>query len=226
MDETKHKSPFKAILFDWDGCLVDSSQLWIQAFVEVCQARQIEISEADIIAKLLGSWTGPAKIGVTDVDVFMKEVVTIGEKLLENVPLQPYAAESLTWLVENNYRLAIVSSSTRQSLMVAIEKLGIKNLFGAILAKEDVAKTKPDPEIVYLAMQKLGVLSTETIIIGDSGKDIQAGKAAGVETILYYPAHHHKLHTEAEMLELGADHMLRDFQELRTLLENPTATTA
>ena len=60
-----------------------------------------------------------------------------------------------------------------------LEELGVASLFSVVVGFEDVARHKPDPEGVELALDRLGVLPKEALLVGDSAADIEAARAAG-----------------------------------------------
>src|SRR5438874_9661976 len=77
-------------------------------------------------------------------------------------------------------KTAIASSSRSTWVMEHLERFGIDEHFDAILCREDVSRTKPDPELYQKALERLSVPAAETIAFEDSANGIRAAKAAGL----------------------------------------------
>lgn len=79
-------------------------------------------------------------------------------------------------------RLGLFSGKGRRSAEITLSKLGLQDIFDVVVTGEDVSRSKPDPEGLQLALRILATPPRETLFVGDSPLDIQAGKAAGVMT--------------------------------------------
>ena len=177
----------RAVLYDFDGTLADSTDLimrcyrhtmrthlgqappdadWLSGFGMTLetQLRRFARDEAEAEAML---------------DTYRTYQNTIHDDLLRPFP---GAAETVAELDRRGYRLAIVTSKHRRSAMRGMELCGIVSHFDVIVTPEDVAEPKPHPEPVLLALQKLGVAPEEALFVGDSPHDIAAGRAAGTRT--------------------------------------------
>ena len=77
-------------------------------------------------------------------------------------------------------RMAIASSSGSTWVMEHLERFGIYEHFDAIVSREDVTRTKPDPELYRVALQRLSVSPLESIAFEDSTNGIRAAKAANL----------------------------------------------
>ena len=77
-------------------------------------------------------------------------------------------------------KTAIASSSTSSWVTDHLERFGIHEHFDAILCREDVSLTKPDPELYRKALERLSVTAGEAIAFEDSSNGIRAAKAAGI----------------------------------------------
>ena len=99
---------------------------------------------------------------------------TLEQKLLPGV--EQYLAEAS----DLGLRRAIASSSSRKWVMEHLERFGIAARFDAVVCKEDVRHTKPDPELYSLALERLGASAQQAIALEDSSNGIRAAKAAGI----------------------------------------------
>lgn len=104
--------------------------------------------------------------------------------------LKPFARELVEYLV-NKYPLTIVSNGYVETQYVKIEKSGLKPYFSHMIFSEEVGVSKPDPQIMYYAIERNTTLlpnlqPSEVIMIGDNySSDIQGAQAAGIDTIWY-----------------------------------------
>ena len=147
-------------------------------------------------------------------DKFIKELVEDVDERLKSVELYSNTIELLEKLKINNIKSAIVTTSKKISIFPALEKYNMHKYFGVVLTAEDVSKHKPDPEVVYKAMELLNAKKEETLIIGDGPKDVAAGKAAGITTVSFYPKDNERFYSENDIKSFGADFVIKDLIEL------------
>ena len=94
--------------------------------------------------------------------------------------LLPGVADYLRVARELGLKTAVASSSTRAWVMEHLDRFGIGGHFDAIVCREDVKRTKPDPELYRTALRRLAVRPEEAIAFEDSSNGIHAAKAAGL----------------------------------------------
>src|SRR5699024_312177 len=80
------------------------------------------------------------------------------------------------------YKLAIVSTKRNEMVHKGIALLEAGNIFDTVIGLDDVQHAKPNPEPIYLALQRLNASKEEAIMIGDNYHDIVGGQNAGVKT--------------------------------------------
>lgn len=177
----------KAIIFDFDYTLVDSSRgiiecinyalknLNLPAANEEVACGTIGLSLPDALARVAGEEYLCHK------DEFIKyfmeradEVMVKGTHLIDGV------RETLQTLRENGVKLGIVSTKNGFRIKHTLERDGMMNLFDVIIGGDDVANHKPDPEGVYKAIEILGVKKSEVLYVGDSVTDAETAKRSGV----------------------------------------------
>lgn len=112
------------------------------------------------------------------------------EQNYQNAKLYDGAKDVLHAVHSAGKKIALVTSSKPSIVEPALQKHQIIDLFDTILTAEDVSKLKPDPEIIFKALDIMGGNKEEAIIIGDSKSDLLAGRAADIASALFYPPSH------------------------------------
>jgi pyrophosphatase PpaX len=190
---------YKYILFDWDGCLARTLDVWLASYKQTLTELGIKKTDKEIVL-VFGSWHGGSELGAPDNDKFFERVDQLVENKMPLVKLYDKAAEIVQKLNSRNFRLALLSSSIRSHIEPAMKANKIYSFFEMLITGEEVKKHKPDPEGINLALRKMNASKKSFIMIGDSTKDILAAKNAGVDSILFYPKEH-KLYYDLELLK-------------------------
>jgi HAD superfamily hydrolase (TIGR01509 family) len=167
-----------------------------------------------ILRELLNDWAGPERFGVPDAARFVEEMADYLESHIAATPLNPNAVEVLRALKARGNSTALLTASRRRLVRPMLEARGVAGLFDLVLTVEDVHRHKPDPEVLFKALELLGASAAQALLVGDSEKDLQAGSAAGVATALYLPAHNLRFYDEAQLRSWRPDYVIRDFREL------------
>ncbi len=190
----------KAVIFDFDGVIVDSEQLHLRAFRRVAAQFNIEISEHDYFAKFLG---------LTDREVF--EILVeenrltdytdrIDDLVTQKTALFKHLAQTeavlidgvtnfLNMLKENDIPMAICSGALAPEIKLILKGAHLGAFFEVIVAADHVTKGKPDPQGFLLTLSKMNeklgtkIKPPECIVIEDSRWGLQAAKAAAMHPI-------------------------------------------
>jgi pyrophosphatase PpaX len=216
---------YRCLFFDWDGCLADTLQLWLDGYRAALERRGLQLEDRVILRELFNDWAGPDRFGVPDAPRFIEEVAGYLESHTAGVALNTYAAEVLAALKACGHSTALLTASRRRLVRPVLEARGIAGLLDIVLTVEDVRRHKPDPEVLFKALELLGASVAEALFVGDSDKDIQAGRAAGVATALYLPSHNLRFYDECELRRWRPDYVIRDFRELAPGSENQRGRT-
>ena len=187
--ERSEMNEIKAILFDFDGLLVDSEPIYIAANKKFLSERGI--NDFSIIQKIFG-------MRAEETFVLMKETFNLegspeelmhirNEYILEDfrngkLKLMPYMIEALEEL-KKDYIIAIGSSSKKILLDTAMDSHKFSHYFETIVCGDDVTKGKPEPDIYLKAAERLKLKPHECVVVEDAPNGILAGKRAGMKTI-------------------------------------------
>ncbi|HET7263672.1 MAG TPA: HAD-IA family hydrolase [bacterium] len=179
---TAAPKPYRAVLFDMDGTLLDSADLIVTSFVETCRTllgRTLDREET------LRTWSWPVRakfhaIAPARADELTKEYLRrYIEMHDERARLFPGVPAVLDALGARGYLLGIVTSKRRATTGAAVRAFGLDRWCRAIVVDEDVSRHKPDPEPVTLGARLLGVAPAEALMVGDSVEDMAAARGAG-----------------------------------------------
>ena len=103
------------------------------------------------------------------------------EEKIAAISPYPHVAETLSALRNRGLKLAVVTDAHNGNALKRLKKAGREEFFNAVITMEMSGKAKPSPEPFLLAMNKLGVKASETILVGDSiRRDIMPAKALGI----------------------------------------------
>jgi pyrophosphatase PpaX len=178
------------ILFDWDGTLAQTLEVWLKTFKEAYAKVDVHPTDKDISSRF-GKWDAYKDLGVKpkDVDAYNKHLEVVYERL-EKVELYPGAKTVLQQLKKEGYKLGLVSTSTLKMLTTALANDDVENLFDVIVSADDTDKHKPDPTPLYIALERLGSKIENAVFVGDSDKDTGAAHNAKVPLLLFAPSQH------------------------------------
>jgi HAD superfamily hydrolase (TIGR01509 family) len=210
---------YKYFLFDWDGSLADTLPIWFEGFIKVFAKHGIEVSYETIGNEVIGDWQGPERLGITNVEKFFAELEEEVLEKLNNVRLNPGALEVLKAIKAKGGKIAVVTASRKRWVKTALRNNGLRDLVDVFLGKEDVEFVKPHPEAIEKSLRLMGGKPDEALMVGDNGKDIVAGRRAGVKTGLYFPKRYEEFYKRETQLGFGAEYVIEDFGEMKGFLE-------
>ena len=205
-----------AVVFDLDGLLLDSEQVWDAAREELAEERGGRWhpgAQRDMMGMSSPEWSRYMHdvIGVPDPpDEINAEVVRrVEEHYRKHLPVIPGAQAAVERLAER-WPLALASSSNRELIDLALDLMGIADRFQATVSSEEVGRGKPAPDVYVEAARRLGVDPTHAAAIEDSHNGIRAAKAAGMRVVAI-PNRHFPPDDDALAL---ADLVLNELAEL------------
>ena len=217
-----------AVLFDLDGTLVDSAPDLAAALNHLLQQhglatlpyaaiRPFVSNGANALITLgFGSGLSEAQFKLIK-DEFIEHYQ---QNIANESALFEHLDATLLALDKNDVPWGIVTNKPAYLTVDLVDKLALTSRAKCVVCGDQVANSKPHPESIYLACQKLGVLPSTALYIGDAERDIRAGRLAGTQTIAcaygYIPA-------DQDISDWQADYIVNETAELLTLAQSLTS---
>lgn len=214
-----------AVIFDCDGILVDTEPLHYKAFQKVLVPLELGHSFERYLDEF---------IGFDDRDAFLHafreagreiDTTTLGrlieakgkalqELVEQGVPTFPGVVELVRELAAGNIPMAVASGALRHEVEAFIRSLGLADAFCAVVAADDVKKSKPDPETYFAALERLkrtlgwtSVNPARCIAIEDTPAGILSAKTAGLFAVAVTNSFPQEQLT-------GADHVIKSLSSI------------
>ena len=172
------------VIFDLDGTLVDSYQAIYLGFQYTYTQMGLTPLSYDEVKNRVGHSLQDIFLELPDEQKVVQAITLFRQKYQEvyrtQTHLLPDAKEVLTKLHSHGIKLSVATNKLGRFSRDILEHLQVGNLFSAIIGEGDVTNNKPNPEMLYLAIKKMGVPNQEAVLVGDSHIDIQAALNAGI----------------------------------------------
>ena len=205
---------YAAVVFDFDGTLIDSYTAIAASVNYVRDRRKLPPLAVDEVKRHVGrgaeyllTHTVPGGVLADDLAIYREHhpsVVSAYAKLL------PGAADVIVGLHRAGKKVGLCSNKPRVFSEQILKHLKLAQYFGAVVGPEDAPLPKPAPDMLRITIERLDVPSEQTLYIGDMVVDIQTARAAGVR-VWVLPTGSDDRHT----LDLAKpDRVLTDLQEL------------
>jgi beta-phosphoglucomutase family hydrolase len=181
----------RAIIWDLDGTLIDSSALHWEAWQEVMTAENLRLTYEEYVAdfgkrndEILRGRLG-ARITEADIEriTWVKEEKYRELLRTRGLKLLPGAEYWLRELKAGEWLQALASSSPRLNIDTVFAALGITRFFDVVVSSEEVKQGKPHPDVFLAAAEKLNVAPPRCIVVEDAPAGIEAAHRAGMKAI-------------------------------------------
>lgn len=209
---------FKGAIFDLDGTLLDSLDIWCEIDIKFLKSRGLEVTpDYSEAVKPLGFREAAAytiaRFGLkeTPEDVIREWHRMSIEAYGSTIPLKPYAKEFLIYLKSRGVKLATATASSEELFIPALKNNGIFDLFDAFVTISDVGRGKGFPDVYLKAAEKIGLPPCECAVFEDIYPGVKGAKDGNFYTVAVYDKHSEK---EREKIAEISDLYIMDFGEL------------
>ncbi|MFL5826237.1 MAG: HAD family hydrolase [Thermoleophilaceae bacterium] len=195
--------PIDAVVFDMDGVLLHSEEVWNaskRAVIDESGGRWREDATRSMMGMSSGEWSrymhDELAVPLPPATIDQLVVERMRDTYRRALPLIPGATEAVRRL-EARWPLAVASSSNRPIIDLALELSGLAGCFRATVSSEEVGRGKPAPDVYLEAARRLGADPRRCAAIEDSTNGILSAHAAGMKVIAIpnptYPPEPHSL---------------------------------
>lgn len=178
---------YQGLLFDLDGTLVDSLELILSSYRHTMAEHLGRVPPDDDWLVTMGR---PLRVQLESFaqtpeqleamfQTYVEHNEANNQRLIRPFPGMREAIESLR---EAGFRMGVVTSKIGEHARRELRSCGLDGLFDGMVAADDVQRPKPDPEPVLRGLQSIGAAADEALMVGDSLFDLEAARAAGVDT--------------------------------------------
>jgi HAD superfamily hydrolase (TIGR01509 family) len=180
----------RGIILDVDGTLIDSNDAHAHAWVRALREAGHNVS-FEQVRRLVGMGGDNLLPEIAHVEKESAEGKQIAKRYMDvfkseylpNLTAFPGTREMVTRMHEAGLRVVIGSSSETEVLDTLLEIANVKDLIDESVSSKDAKNSKPDPDTVVVALEKLNLSPEETLMLGDTPYDISSAAKGGVKTI-------------------------------------------
>ena len=176
------------VLFDFDGTIMDTNQIIIDSWQETFRQMEGREEATDVILKTFGEpLEATMRNFFPDADLEKSLDIYRGyqrDNFLNEIKLFPGIRQLLDELLQRQVRMALVTSRLKFTTDQAVEKFNLDKYFSYVVTANDVTKHKPDPQCINVALEHLGSLPEQSLMVGDTLFDIQCAHNAGCQSVL------------------------------------------
>ncbi|MBU5690138.1 MAG: HAD family phosphatase [Candidatus Aenigmatarchaeota archaeon] len=184
---------FKAVIFDFDGTLVESEEMHcISLSNSIKQLKGLNITPKQI--GLLAGMTYQEKLKRLIPGIKDEEAEKIAKHAYDNylstyskkIKLRDKAAGYIKFLHQKGLKIGLYSPNKKQYLKDVLARFDLLKYFDVIIGREDIKKPKPDPEGYLLAAERLKVKPEQCLVFEDTPTGFASAKSAGMKVIVLY----------------------------------------
>lgn len=174
----------RAVLYDWDGTLLDSAETSYRCYMRLFAGYGIEFDRDAFQRTYAPDWYRTYEaIGLPREHWESADAAWLVQYAAEVPQLLPGAREALDALRASGMPQALVTSGNRERVERDLAALGVVDVFRTLVCKEDVTVRKPHPEGLLTALRRLECDAAEAVYVGDSPEDIAMARAAHVHAV-------------------------------------------
>lgn len=203
-DGVPQAGPYRAVIFDWDGTLLDSTHHIVGALLGACRDLGLREPSREEAGWVIGLSLQAAlyqlvpDLRADRTDAFIERYKLHFMRLQAEMHLFEGQAQLLRDLRARGVVLGVATGKSRRGLDMSIEHLGLRGLFHATRTADD-ARGKPDPDMLEQLLSELDLAPGDALMVGDTTHDVLMARAARVDSLaVSYGAHRASLLQSAQ----------------------------
>ena len=210
---------FKAIIFDLDGTLIDSMQLWRRVDTEFLNSRGIQVPKdlfdhlphGNSFIQTATYFKNRFALPDSPESIMQEWTDMVGHHYESDIPLKPGVKSLIEELDKQGFIIGLGTSNSYELAEKSLKHNGIWHFFKTAVTGDEHLKGKPFPDIYLLAAQRLQIEPEECLVIEDTLTGVQAGKAAGMTVYAIYDADSEEQH---ELIKDIADGFYYEYRSI------------
>lgn len=181
----------RGVIFDMDGVLIDSYRAHFESWKAMLAERgetmtreQFDATFGRTSREVIASLWPEKELSDEEIAAMdHRKEALFREIVARDFPAMPGAVELLSSLHASGFLLAVGSSGPPENVFEALDRLGNRWLFDAVITGADVTRGKPDPQVFRLAADRLGLTPRQCVVVEDAPLGVQAAHAAGMSCV-------------------------------------------
>jgi pyrophosphatase PpaX len=211
------RTDYDAYLFDWDGTLGRSLEMWLDVVRLLLEKYGVENVPDDVVIASFGNMKKmipEAGLPAEKIKDFMADALHESHLRSMNIELYDGAIDTLERLKNEGKKLALITTNWRKSVELMLKNHSMQHIFDHCITGDDVKEHKPDPEGILRALTEIGIEKDRSVMIGDTENDLGAAANAGIDSILFYPPSHQLFYDLTKLQEHKPTRVIAGWEEL------------
>jgi len=182
--------PFKAVIFDMDGVIIDSEPFWRQAEIECFAARGVTLTEAMCrstmglrIDQVVEYWASRFPDAALDASLADEVVARMAMLIGEQGAALPGTCEAIRHVRARGLALGLATSSRTALIRATLRRLGLEDAFDVVHSAEHESHGKPAPDVYLSTANQLGIEPGACVSVEDSPAGIESARRAGMRAV-------------------------------------------
>ena len=226
---SKKNPRWRLVVFDCDGTLVDSQHTIVASMTAAWHAHGLQRPATDAIRRVIGL---PLEVAIARLastqqggqvqrlgDAYRKAFFRLQTQRDYHEPLYPGVHKILCWLEQEGILMGVATGKGRRGLVTTHDRPGLTSRF-ITLQTSDRVRGKPDPDMLYQAMDVAGVPPAHTVMVGDTVYDMEMAANANVDAVGVSWGYH----GSCELTSAGAYAVIDSFDEFIAMFEDMSPT--